>query len=140
MVLFLLSRSGADGGDEDLGEGLAVTALLGPAFLLLPEVDDLLVLVLGDDLALDRGASDDRAAHLGLALAADEQHVERQLPAHVAVELLDLHAIALRDAILLSAGPNHRVHRLLLLSKSSGVSRGKAQRSLKRGQPGPPGR
>src|SRR5690242_11771825 len=103
-----------DLGDHDLGERLAVAALLGPAFLLLPEVDDLLVLRLGDDLALDGGAADGRAADLGLTLAADEQRVERHLAADVADELLDLEPVALRDAVLLAAGPNHRVHRLLL--------------------------
>src|ERR1700674_844508 len=74
-AFLLASVSGADGGDEDLGEGLPVAALLGPAFLLLPEVDDLLVLVLEDDLALHGGAGHDRATHLRLALAADQQHV-----------------------------------------------------------------
>src|SRR5512132_2723287 len=113
----LLCPSNADGGDEDLGERLPVTALLRPPFLLLAEVEDLLVLRLGDDLSLDGGARDGGRAHLRLAIAADEQDLERQLAAQVTVELLDLHAVALRHAILLSAGPDHRVHRLLLLSE-----------------------
>src|SRR6266511_1933067 len=104
----------ADLGDQDLGERLPVAALLRPAFLLLAEVDDLLVLGLADDLALDCGAADGRAADLGLALAADEEHVELELAADVADDLLDLEPVALRDAVLLAAGPNHRVHRLLL--------------------------
>ena len=54
------------------------------------------------------------APTFGLALAADEQHLEADLAAHVACELLDLEPVALRDAVLLPAGPNHRVHRLLL--------------------------
>ena len=57
---------------------------------------------------------DDGLADLGLALAADEQHLEGELAADVADDLLDLEPVALRDAVLLAAGPNHRVHRLLL--------------------------
>src|SRR6266704_7144453 len=85
--------------DQDLGVGLAVTALLGPALLLLAEVDDLLVPALGDDLALDRRAADHGRADPGCALAAEHQHVEVQLHADVALELLDLEPITLGHAI-----------------------------------------
>src|SRR5919109_759438 len=99
----LRALGAAHGGDDDLGVGLAVSALLGPALLLLAEVDDLLVLALPDDLGLDRRARHGGGADPGLALAADEQHVERHLAAGVAGELLHLEPVALGDAILLAA-------------------------------------
>src|SRR3990172_6618723 len=106
----------ADGGDEDLGVGLAVTALLRPALLLLAEVGHLLVLALADDLALHGRSGDHGATDLRLALAAQQEHVERELPAHLAVLLLDLDSVALGDAVLLAAGPDHCVHRPLLVA------------------------
>src|SRR5512137_641491 len=107
-------RLRADRGDEQLGEGLPVAALLGPAFLLLAEVDLLLVLAVGHDLALDRGAGDHRGADPGLALAAHHERLEGDLAAHLAGQQLDLEAVALGHAILLPAGLDHRVHRPLL--------------------------
>src|SRR5512133_1769635 len=108
------SRLGAHRLDQDLGVGLTVTALLGPALLLLAEVDDLLVPALSDDLALDRRAADHRRTDLGRALTPEHQHVEVHLAANVALELLDLESIALGHAVLLAAGLDHRVHRTLL--------------------------
>src|SRR5512143_3237351 len=86
-------------GDLDLGEGLPVAALLGPAFLLLAEVDHLLVLALADDLALDGRAGDGGLPHPRLALAADEQRLELHLGADVARQLLDLERVAGGDAV-----------------------------------------
>src|SRR5260221_2923612 len=93
------ARSG-DGGDLHLGVGLAVSALLGPPFLLLAEVDDLLVLVLGQDFALNHRTLDQRAADVWLTLAAHHQHLKGELAARLAGVLLDFYCVALREPVL----------------------------------------
>src|SRR5512137_2561619 len=111
----------ADPGDDDLGEGLAVAALLRPPLLLLAEVDHLGVTPVGHDLALDGGARHGGLAHLGLALTAHEERVEGKLLAHVALEELHAELVALGNAILLAAGLDHRVHRDAPSRKSLGM-------------------
>src|SRR5262245_12054483 len=97
--------SGRDARDLQLGVGLPVPAL---AAVVLPapelEDDDLLRAVLGDDLGRDLRALHQRRAD-GDLVATDHQHlVEGHLRARLARELLDAEPIALRHAVLLTAG------------------------------------
>src|ERR1700761_341800 len=87
-----------------------MTALaVGVLAALLLEGDDLLALAVADDLALDRGAGNQRRADLG-AVAAQHQDLEVQLGADVARQAFDLQDRVLGHFILFSAGADDRVH------------------------------
>src|SRR5262249_12625960 len=112
MVRFLVGRGSArDRDDLHFGVGLPVSLPAGPAFLLLPEVKDATVPVLGEDLPHHPGPLDERAASLpGLRPAQPEHLGERALAPDLAGNLLDADDIALGDAVLLTAGADDCVH------------------------------
>src|SRR5215470_17356651 len=112
MVRFLVGRGSArDRDDLHFGVGLTVSLPARPAFLLLPEVEDPTVPVLGEDLPHDLRSVDERAAGLrGLRPAKPEHLGERDLGTDLAGNLLDADDVALGDAILLPAGADDCVH------------------------------
>src|SRR5690349_1426233 len=103
--------SGGDAGDLELGVGLAVAADAIPALFLGAEVPELAVLAVADDLGLHPGARHQRLPQLHVGAFADQEDFQRDLGADVLRELLHLEEVALLDAVLLSAGPDHCVHR-----------------------------
>src|SRR5262245_17966298 len=111
-AMFLQSPSlSGDAGDPDLGVGLPVPADAVPALVLGPEVPQLAVLAVRDDLGLDPGAADRRGPDLDPLAFADRQHFERHGRADRLFQLLHLEQIALLDAVLLAARADHCVHR-----------------------------
>src|SRR5678815_2336307 len=112
MVRFLVGRGSArDRDDLHFGVGLPVALPAGPAFLLLPEVQDATMPVLGEDLPHDLRPVDERAASLrGLGPAQPEHLGERDLAPDLAGNLLDADDVALGDAVLLPAGADDCVH------------------------------
>src|SRR5690348_7583660 len=112
MVRFLVGRGSArDRDDLHFGVGLPVSLPAGPAFLLLPEVEDAAVAVLGEDLPNDLRPLDQRTACLrGLRPAQPEHLAEGDLGTDLAGNLLDADDVALGDAVLLPAGSDDCVH------------------------------
>src|SRR6516225_3808144 len=112
MVRFLVGRGSArDRDDLHFGVGLAVPLAAGPAFLLLPEVKDATVPVLGEDLPHYLGPLDERATgRRGLRPAQPEHLGERDLAADLAGHLLDADDVALGDAVVLPDGADDGVH------------------------------
>src|SRR6476646_407083 len=106
MVRFLVGRGSArDRDDLHFGVGLPMSLPAGPAFLLLPEVQNAAVAVLGEDLPHHLRPLDQRTAGLrGLRPAQPEDLGERDLGADLAGNLLDADDVALGDAVLLPAG------------------------------------
>src|SRR5215831_4698704 len=112
MVRFLVGRgSTRDRDDLHFGVGLPVSLPAGPAFLLLPEVEDATVPVLGEDLPHHPAPLDEWAASLrGLRPAQPEHLGEGDLAADLAGNLFDADDVALGDAVLLPAGADDCVH------------------------------
>src|SRR5215469_12944783 len=104
MVRFLVGRGSArDRDDLHFGVGLPVSLPAGPAFLLLPEVEDPAIPVLGEDLPHHLRSVDERAAGpRGLRPPQPEHLGERDLATDLAGNLLDADDIALCDAVLLT--------------------------------------
>jgi hypothetical protein len=83
----------------------------GPAFLLLPEVEDPAIPILGEDLPHHLRPLDERAAGLGRLAPAQPEHLgERDLAPDLAGNLLDADDVAFGDAVLLPAGSDDCVH------------------------------
>src|SRR5262249_39996256 len=100
-----------DSGDPELGVGLPVAADAVPALFLGPEVPQLAVLAVRDDLGLDLGAADRRRPDLDPRPFAARQRLERHGRADRLLQFLHLEQIALLDAVLLAARADHCVHR-----------------------------
>src|ERR1700730_11375483 len=109
-AMVVIDLSGGDAGDLQLGVGLAVAADAVPALFLRAEVPELAVLAVRDHLGLHLRAADERGTHLHACALADEEHLERHLGADRLLQLLHLEEVALLDAILLAARPDHCVH------------------------------
>src|SRR3954469_10021690 len=126
-------ESGGDAGDLELGVRLPVAADAIPALFLRAEVPELAMLAVAHDLGLHPRARDQRLAELHLGPFADQEDVQRHLRADVLRELLHLEEVALLDAVLLSACPDHCVHRILLpfrfdAARQAGGSRRRARK------------
>jgi hypothetical protein len=89
---------------------MALLAAIVLAPLLL-EDDDLVAALVLDHLGRDQRAGDGRAARLGAAVAAEQDHLRKlDNVAGLACDLLDLDDIVRRHAILLAARANDREH------------------------------
>src|SRR4051794_36883643 len=103
--------SGADGGDFELGERLAMTVLATVALTAAHlEDDDLLAEPLRDDLSADLGARNDGSADRD-GLTAEHQHFGKvHEVADRALELFHTEAVAFAHPILLATCLDDRVH------------------------------
>src|SRR4051812_13121011 len=102
-------ESGGDACDLELGIWLPVAADAIPALFLGAEVPELAVLAVAPPLGLHPGARHQRLAELHVGSFADQQDFQRDLRADVLCELLHLEEVALLDAVLFSARPDHCV-------------------------------
>src|SRR5262249_1193499 len=110
-------------------------ALAPPVVLAAPELldDDLFVAELVDDGRDDPGAGQERGADLGPVGPGDEQDlVELDLAARLALLAIDDDLIALLDAVLVAAILEDRVHPATLLATRAGSASGPISITLDR--------
>src|SRR3954451_4654233 len=101
-----LARAGADRLDLDLRQARAEAGVLAVAGALLVLADpDLLAELVADDARRDG----DRRREVGLAVAADEQHLRAERLALVGLEPVHQQPLALLDAVLLATESDDRV-------------------------------
>src|SRR5260370_40210405 len=100
---FAWRSSAADGDDLGVCIGLTMAARPRPAFLLFPKMHNPTVLVLGNDLGHDFGATDKGLSDLRRLPAEQEHILKRDVAADVARQLFDAKDVAFGDAILLTA-------------------------------------